>query len=109
MIAKTTYPKGKAYSYYKCLRNNRSSVCPMPTVGAKKADAVVWELIESLITQPDVLKRILRTERSDRKSEPAIRRELAHLDRKLNAKQREKGQILRVYRKALISEEDVEE
>jgi len=31
------------------------------------------------------------------------------LARKLKAKQQEKGQILRVYRKALISEEDVEE
>ncbi len=81
----------------------------MPTVGAKKADAVVWELIENLITQPDVLKRVLSAERSDKKSEPAIRRELERLDRKLKAKQREKSPILRLYRKELISEADLEE
>ncbi len=109
MIAKTTYPKGKAYSYYQCLRNNRTSVCPMPTVGAKKADAVVWELIESLITQPDVLSRVLNAEQSDKQSEPAIRKGLERLDRKLKAKHHEKSQILRLYRKSLISEADLEE
>ncbi len=109
MIARTCYPKGKAYSYYQCLRNNRTSVCPMPTVGAKKADAVVWELIENLITQPDVLNRVLSAERPDKKSEPAIRKGLERLDSKLKAKQHEKSQILRLYRKTLISEADLEE
>jgi len=109
MIAKTNYPKGKPYSYYRCLRNNRTSVCPMPTVGAKKADAVVWELIENLITEPDVLSRVLSAEQSDKHSEPAIRTELERLDRKLKAKHHEKSQILRLYRRQLISEADLEE
>jgi len=109
MTAKTTYPRGKSYSYYRCLRNNRSSVCPMPTVGAKKADAVVWELIENLITRPDVLKRVLRAEQSDQQSETDIRRERERLDGKLKAKQQEISPILRLYRKDLISEADLEE
>jgi len=110
MIAKTCYPNGKPYGYYRCLRKDRSAAaCPMPTIGVKKADVVVWELIENLITQPDVLNRVLRAERSDKQSEPAIRRELERLDRKLKAKQLEKSQILRLYRKELISEADLEE
>jgi len=110
MIARTCYPNEKPYGYYRCVRKDRkSAVCPMPTVGAKKADAVVWELIENLITQPDVLNRVLNAEQSDKKSEPAIRTELERLDRKLKAKQHEKSQILRLYRKGLISEADLEE
>ena len=110
MIARTCYPNGKPYGYYRCVRKDRkSALCPMPTVGAKKADAVVWELIENLITQPDMLIRVLSAERSDKQSEPAIRTEIESLDRKLKAKQHEKSQILRLYRKGLISEAEVEE
>ena len=42
-------------------------------------------------------------------SDPAIRRELKRLDRKLKATQREKSPILRLYRKELSSEADLEE
>jgi len=110
MIAKTSYTKEKPYGYYRCWRKERSAAnCPMPLLGVKKADGVVWNLVEDLVTQPEVLRRVLRTEQSDQTSETTIRREIEHLDRKLKAKQREKSQILRLYRKELIREEDLEE
>jgi len=110
MVAKTSYPSGKPFGYYKCSRKDKkTTLCPMPSISVKKADLVVWGLVESLITQPDVLNRVLRAERSDQESEAAIRNELERLDRKLKARQHEKSQILRLYRKELISEADLEE
>ena len=101
MTAKT---HNKKYSYYFCYRGHTG-----PYIRAEKVDAVVWKLVRDLVKDPKVLRRVIACSQPDPGMEHDIRREIVKLENKLGAKQREKSQILRLYRRSLIQEEDVEQ
>lgn len=71
MIAKTYYYNGpKGYGKYLCYRREarkRTGGCAGPYVNAPRADAVVWDLIKGLVTDPDLLRQVLERELEERK------------------------------------------
>lgn len=68
------------YKYYKCAGSNSDLVhkCKLPMFRAEKVDAVVWQWVKSLLTDPTKLKQGLN-EYQERKEE-----ELAPLKERLN-------------------------
>ncbi len=102
MIAKTfTRPRDKSFSYYYCPKPGCA-----PYFACKKVDDAVWGLTCSLVKDPNVLSRVLVPDPNEAHT---IRTEIEKLEGRLKAKHREKHQILRLYRKGLIPEDDIEQ
>jgi len=101
MTAKT---HNKKYSYYFCNSGHSTSY-----LQAKKVDKLVWDLVSDLVQKPKVLRQVILNSQPDSNMEHDIHKEIARLENKLKSKRREKSQILRLYRRSLIQEEDVEQ
>jgi len=101
MTAKTfTRPKGKSFSYYYCPKPGCAPYFP-----SQKVDGAVWDLTCSLVKDPNVLSRVLVPDPNEAHT---IRTEIEKLEGRLKGKHREKHQILRLYRKGVILEADIE-
>lgn len=102
MTAKTfTRPKDKSFSYYYCPKPGCAPYFP-----SQKVDDAVWALACSLVKDPNVLSRVLVPDPNEAHT---IRAEIEKLESRLKGKHREKHQILRLYRKGLIPEDDIEQ
>lgn len=98
MTAKT---HNRKYPYYFCYKGCK------PYLRADRVDEEVWGLVSSLVKDPTILKQVILSEPPEKEDD--VRKEIERLDKKLGAKQRERGQILRLFRKSLIQEKDVEQ
>jgi len=113
LVAKTFFygratPTGRYYCY-KREQKKKTGGCVLPSLLSKNADEAVWNLVQELVKDSNVLRRVLRVSQSGQKeTEELIRKEIEVLENKLNRKQLERDRILRLYRKSLIGDAEVE-
>jgi site-specific DNA recombinase len=99
--------KGKpAYPYYRC--NGRAIKtlglnCDMPSVKRKPIEALVWEKITEIVTNPELIQVSLTN------FEPSTTEDdLAKLAQKLKNKEMEQERLVSAYRKGIIEIDDLE-
>jgi len=101
-------PDARYVCYHRDQRR-KTGGCVLPSLLSRKADEAVWNLVEDLVKDSNVLRRVLRVSQSGQKeTEALIRREVEDLEKKLNRKQLERDRILRLYRKSVIGDAEVE-
>ncbi len=101
-----TTPNSRYYCY-KREQRKRTGGCTLPSLKADAADKVVWNLVQGLVKDPKVLKRVLlqSDHTAPRKEAEAT---LQDLEKKLHKNQLENDRVVRLYRKKLISDAAVE-
>jgi len=101
-------PDARYVCYHRDQRR-KTGGCVLPSLLSRKADDAVWNRVQELVKDPNVLRRVLRVSQSGQKeTEVRIRKEVEDFEKKLKTKQLEKDRILRLYRKGLIANADVE-
>ena len=110
LTAKTyLYGGRKPYSKYICYKREhkkRTGGCVLPSLPSKAADAVVWDLMQGLVKDPSVLKRVLlQSNQKDTRKE--VEATIDDLEKKLHKNQLENDRILRLYRKGMIGDAEL--
>jgi site-specific DNA recombinase len=100
------YKDKPAYAYYKC--NGRTYKflgldCTMPSVKKKPIEALVWEKIVEIVTDPSLIRVSLTNFESD-----SVKQNLADIRKRLEGKELERERLISAYRKGIIEVEELE-
>lgn len=110
------YPeaKGKRKRYYRCngktaYRGPYQGKCPAKAVNADTLEGAVWHQIESILLNPDLaLEKLSQKCHSHEKRLAVLDAEYAMINKSLADKQGEKERMLDLYRRQIISLDDLE-
>ena len=102
-----TYKDKPSHAYYKC--NGRTFKllgldCKMPSVKKKPIEALVWEKIREIVTNPELIKASLTDFESS-----GVEEDLADIAQRLDKKELERERLISAYRKGIIEMEDLEQ
>ena len=96
-----------AYPYYKCNGRSIKSLgldCDMPSVKIKPIEALVWDKISEIVTNPELIQVSLGN------FEPEVtEKDLARARQTLEEKHGEQERLITAYRKGIIEMEDLEQ
>jgi len=111
LTAKTyTYGGRKPYPKYICYKREhkkRTGGCVLPSLPAKSADAVVWDLVQGLVKDPKVLKRVIgQSNQKDTRKEIAAT--IEDLDKRLHKIQMKKNRLVRLYIAEELEDREIE-
>ncbi len=101
-------PGHKNHSYYICYgRSSRwQGECSLPYFSVDEVDRVVWSEIERLVKNPNLLEQVLTLQEED--TTAYTEDDVKKLEKALAEKRDEQDSMLRLYRKGVVSEAQLE-
>ncbi len=92
--------KGKRYEYrrYECTGRYKYTIpfgtCTNKSWSADKLESLVWEEVEHIIANPELIINEIERQRQDSDKSGVLQNELRHVERHLKSLKREQGQLL---------------
>lgn len=98
---------GRSLKHREDVKDEKKKNCKLRQIKTEEIDSVVWGVIESIVANPQLIIDAIRQKKPF--AEKEVEAKLAKIEKRLAELRREKEKVVSLFRKELITEEELDE